>query len=86
MDRAPVIIGVGEASERIDASDYAALSPADLAGRAALAALHDALSPAALAPHVASHRDRPAVRDLRPQGGCAVWPGGQLPQSRGQTH
>ena len=52
MDGTPVVIGVGEASERIDAPDYAALSPADLAGRAALAALQDALSPAALAPHV----------------------------------
>jgi acetyl-CoA C-acetyltransferase len=38
----PVIIGVGEASERIDAGDYAALSPADLAGRAAAAAVADA--------------------------------------------
>jgi acetyl-CoA C-acetyltransferase len=38
----PVIIGVGEASERIDAPDYAALSPADLAGRAAAAAVADA--------------------------------------------
>jgi acetyl-CoA C-acetyltransferase len=41
-DRTPVIIGVGEASERIDAPDYAALSPADLAGRAAKAAVEDA--------------------------------------------
>ncbi len=41
-DNTPIIIGVGEASERIDAADYAALSPADLAGRAAAAALADA--------------------------------------------
>ena len=41
-DLTPVIIGVGEASERIEAADYAALSPADLAGRAAAAALADA--------------------------------------------
>ena len=40
-DRTPVIIGVGEASERIDAQDYAALSPADLAAAAARAALAD---------------------------------------------
>jgi len=51
-DRTPVIIGVGEASERIDAADYGALSPADLAGRAAGAACEDALSTAALAPHI----------------------------------
>ena len=41
-DHTPIVIGVGEASERIDAADYAALSPADLAGRAAAAALADA--------------------------------------------
>lgn len=41
-DLTPIIIGVGEASERIDAADYQALSPADLAGRAAQAALDDA--------------------------------------------
>ena len=41
-DRTPVIIGVGEASERIDSPDYAALSPADLAGRAAAEAVADA--------------------------------------------
>lgn len=51
-DLTPVIIGVGEASERIDAADYAALSPADLAGLAARAALDDALSTEALASHV----------------------------------
>ena len=45
-DNTPVIIGVGEASERIDAADYAARSPADLAGLAARAALEDALASA----------------------------------------
>jgi acetyl-CoA C-acetyltransferase len=40
-DNTPIVIGVGEASERIDAPDYAALSPADLAGRAAAAAVTD---------------------------------------------
>ncbi len=47
-----MIIGVGEASERIDAADYRALSPADLAGRAAAAALDDALDAGALAGHL----------------------------------
>lgn len=51
-DNTPVIIGVGEASERIDAPGYEALSPADLAGRAAVAALNDASSMVALAPHI----------------------------------
>jgi acetyl-CoA C-acetyltransferase len=51
-DLTPVIIGVGEASERIDAPNYAALSPVALAAQASWAALDDALSCAALAPHV----------------------------------
>jgi acetyl-CoA C-acetyltransferase len=41
LDRTPIIIGVGESSERIDAGDYAALSPADLAAAAAMAAMAD---------------------------------------------
>jgi len=41
-DNTPVLIGVGEASERIDAVDYAALSPVELAAKAAAAALADA--------------------------------------------
>jgi len=51
-DNTPVIIGVGEASERIDAAGYEALSPADLAGRAAAAALADARATSPLAPHI----------------------------------
>ena len=51
-DLTPIIIGVGEASERIDAPDYKALSPADLAGLAARAACDDALSTAQLAPQI----------------------------------
>ena len=50
-DNTPVLIGVGEASERIDAPNYAALSPADLAGKAAAAALADADAPD-LAAHI----------------------------------
>ena len=48
----PVIIGVGEASERIDAVNYAALSPAELAGRASRAALEDAGANTPLGPHI----------------------------------
>ena len=51
-DRTPIIIGVGEASEQLGAPGYAALSPADLAGRAAAAALNDALSLEKLAPEI----------------------------------
>lgn len=40
-DRAPVIVGVGQAVERIDAADYVGLSAADLAAKAARAALAD---------------------------------------------
>ncbi|HEY2708286.1 MAG TPA: acetyl-CoA acetyltransferase [Caulobacteraceae bacterium] len=41
-DNNPILIGVGEASERIDAPDYAALSPVQLAAAAAAAAVADA--------------------------------------------
>lgn len=41
-DLTPVLIGVGEASERINAPGYAALSPVELAAEAARAAIADA--------------------------------------------
>jgi acetyl-CoA C-acetyltransferase len=41
-DETPVVIGVGESSERIDAPDYQALSPVELAAEAAREALRDA--------------------------------------------
>lgn len=50
--RTPVIIGVGEASERIDAPDYRALSPVELASRAARAALDDAHAARPIAPEI----------------------------------
>jgi acetyl-CoA C-acetyltransferase len=40
-DKTPVIIGVGQSVERIDAADYAGLSAADLAAQAASAAIAD---------------------------------------------
>lgn len=40
-DRTPVIVGVGQVSERLDDADYSAASPAELAGRAARAACED---------------------------------------------
>jgi acetyl-CoA C-acetyltransferase len=51
-DNTPVLIGVGEASERIDEPRYAALSPAELAARAAQAALDDAAASGAIGPHI----------------------------------
>jgi acetyl-CoA C-acetyltransferase len=51
-DLRPVIIGVGEASERIDAADYQALSPVALAAAAAQAALDDAGASQPLAPQI----------------------------------
>src|SRR5581483_3659169 len=51
-DRTPIVVGVGEASERIDAPDWRAMSPADLAGAAARAALEDARAPRPLAGEV----------------------------------
>ncbi len=73
-DNTPVIIGVGEASERIDTPGYQALSPADLAGRAAAAALDDALSVVALAPHIEVIA---AIRQFEVSGPNAVAPFGK---------
>ncbi|MDB5481040.1 MAG: acetyl-CoA acetyltransferase [Caulobacteraceae bacterium] len=73
-DNTPVIIGVGEASERIDAGDYAALSPADLAGRAAAAALADTGGSGDLASHV---RVIAAIRQFEVSGPRAVAPFGR---------
>ena len=55
-DNTPVVIGVGEASERIDSADYAALSPVELAAKAARAAVDDAG-----ARNLAAHIDTIAV-------------------------
>jgi acetyl-CoA C-acetyltransferase len=44
-DETPIVIGVGEASERIDAAGHEALSPVALASKAAEAALADAGAP-----------------------------------------
>ena len=41
-DNTPVIVGVGQFVERLDSADYQGLSPADIAARAAEAALADA--------------------------------------------
>lgn len=72
-DLTPIIIGVGEASERIDAPDYAALSPADLAGRAAQAALDDA---GAARPLAAELDLIAAIRQFEISGPKAVAPFG----------
>lgn len=51
-DNTPVVIGVGQASERLNAPGYRQLSPVDLAAQAASAACDDALSLPALAPAI----------------------------------
>lgn len=51
-DNTPVIIGVGEASERIGEPGYQGLSPVGLAAAAAQAALDDAGAREAIAPHI----------------------------------
>ncbi len=73
-DLTPVLVGVGEASERIDAADYAALSPADLAGLAARTACDDALS----TEHLASEIDViAAIRQFEVSGPNTVAPFGK---------
>lgn len=51
-DRTPVIVGVGQVVDRIDAGDYRALSAADLAAAAAETALADSGAAPAVRPHV----------------------------------
>ena len=68
----PVLIGVGEASERIDAADYAALSPVELAAKASADALADAG-----APDLARHIDViAAIRQFEVSGAYAKPPFG----------
>lgn len=73
-DLTPVIIGVGEASERIDAADYAALSPVELAARAAAAALLDAGATRSPAPEIEVIA---AIRQFENSGPRAVPPFGR---------
>jgi acetyl-CoA C-acetyltransferase len=48
----PILVGVGEFSERLDANDYRGLSPVELAAEAARIACNDALSVERLAKHI----------------------------------
>lgn len=50
--RTPILIGVGQASERLEDPDYRRLSPVDLAAEAARAACADALASVELAAHI----------------------------------
>lgn len=72
-DNTPILIGVGEASERLGAADYAALSPVELASRAAQAALEDAGAGAAIGPHIDVIA---AIRQFEVSGPRAVPPFG----------
>lgn len=72
--RTPVLIGVGEASERLGAPDYAALSPADLAAAACRAALEDAGAAQAIAPQI---EVLAAIRQFENSGPNAVAPFGR---------
>lgn len=51
-DNTPILIGAGQASERLGAPGYAQRSPTDITAAAARAACDDALSLAQLAPHI----------------------------------
>ncbi len=73
-DTTPVIIGVGEASERVDAAGYAGLSPADLAGVAAQSACDDADASTPLAAHIDVIA---AVRQFEVSWAAAVAPFGR---------
>jgi len=72
MNNTPIIVGVGEASERIDAPDYQAMSPVALAAAACAAALKDA------GKNLASHVDTmAAIRQFEVSGPRAVAPFGK---------
>ncbi|MBX3485479.1 acetyl-CoA acetyltransferase [Phenylobacterium sp.] len=73
-DNTPVIIGVGEASERIGAPGYAAHSPVELAALAARAALDDAGAAAAIGPRIEVIA---AIRQFEVSGPRAVAPFGK---------
>ena len=73
-DLTPVIIGVGEASERIDAADYQALAPVELAARAAQAAIEDAGAVGSLAAGIELIA---AIRQFEVSGPRAVPPFGR---------
>ena len=73
-DNRPVIIGVGEASERFDSPDYRALSPADLAGLAAAAAVADSRAKGDLA---AAIEVIAAIRQFEVSGPKVVAPFGK---------
>lgn len=72
--RTPVLIGVGEASERLGAPGYAALSPADLAAAACRAALEDTGAARPVAPQV---EVLAAIRQFENSGPGAVAPFGR---------
>jgi len=73
-DNTPVIIGVGEASERIGEPGYAALSPVGLAAKAAQAAVDDAGATQALAPQIELVA---GIRQFEISGARAVAPFGR---------
>ncbi len=83
-DNTPVLIGVGEASERIDAPDYAALSPVALAAKAAEAALRRRRR---AGPGGARSTSSPAIRQFEISGPNAKPPFGasnNFPRSVGK--
>ena len=70
-DNTPVIIGVGQYSERVGQPGYEALSYMDLAGRALANAIDDSQATGAVAVAVALlHLPRSAACDLTPPFGA----------------
>ena len=48
----PIVVGVGQFANPIDAPEYTPMSPVEIAAAAARAAIRDAEGATALAPHV----------------------------------
>ena len=90
--RTPVVVGVGQFTERIDDPDYRGMSAVDLATEAARAALADTgADVAAVAPAIEVFVGSAAVRDLhadarrrsaRPTTTCGRWRSASVPIRR----
>jgi acyl-CoA synthetase (AMP-forming)/AMP-acid ligase II len=70
---APIIVGVGQFTERLDARDYKGLSAYEIAAAAARNAIDDARSMAALGMAHRCDRYHTHLRRLDGEAGDAIW-------------
>lgn len=80
-DHTPVLIGIGEFSERPTDSDYAALSPVEIAARAAAAAIADAGAVKDLAGRIDAIAAVRKFEDVAPRFGAPFGKSNNFPRS-----